>query len=46
MVGKKFLKIGSHVKLRKGNQTEIIPLHNKEMKKGILNEILKRTGLK
>lgn len=46
MAGKKFHKIGSHAKLKKGNQTEIVPIHNKELKKGTLNEILKRTGLK
>lgn len=31
---------------KNGNQTEIVPIHNKDMKKGLLNEILKRTGLK
>lgn len=28
------------------NQTEVIPNHNKDMKPGLLNSILKRTGLK
>lgn len=37
---------GSHVKLKNGNQTEIIPLHNKDLKKGLLTKIMKRTGLK
>lgn len=37
---------GSHHKLRKGNQTEIIPIHGKDVPLGLLNAILKRTGLK
>lgn len=38
---------GSHLKMRKGNQTEIIPVHSRqELKKGTLNAILKRVGLK
>jgi predicted RNA binding protein YcfA (HicA-like mRNA interferase family) len=32
---------GSHVKLRSGHQTEIIPLH-KELKKGMEAKLLKR----
>lgn len=46
MVGKKFHKNGSHLKMRKGNQVEIIPIHNQELKIGTVNAILKRTGLK
>lgn len=46
MVGKKFLKNGSHVKMRKDNNTTIIAVHNREIKSGTLNEILKQTGLK
>ena len=30
----------------KDDKTEIIPLHNKDLKPGILNAILKRTNLK
>nr|WP_280956281.1 type II toxin-antitoxin system HicA family toxin [Centipeda periodontii] len=39
---------GSHHKLRKGNATEIIPIpiHRKDVPSGLLNAILKRTGLK
>ena len=33
-------------KLRKGNATEIIPIHGKDVPSGLLNAILKRTGLK
>jgi len=28
------------------HQTEVIPNHNKDMKPGLLNSLLKRTGLK
>lgn len=31
----------SHVKVRKGNETEIIPMH-KELKKGLEQKLLKR----
>lgn len=37
---------GSHMKLKKDNKIEIVPIHNKELKKGTLETILKRTGLK
>lgn len=37
---------GSHHKLRKGNQSEIIPIHGKDVPKGLLQAIIKRTGLK
>ena len=37
---------GSHHKLRKGNPTEVIPIHGKDVPSGLLNAILKRTGLK
>lgn len=37
---------GSHHKLRKGTQSEIIPVHGKDAPAGLLNSILKRTGLK
>lgn len=36
---------GSHHKLRKDGKTEIIPVHGKDVKQGLLNAILKRTGL-
>ena len=34
---------GSHVKVSKGNKTEIIPMH-KELKKGTESALLKRLG--
>jgi predicted RNA binding protein YcfA (HicA-like mRNA interferase family) len=37
---------GSHHVIKKGNMTEIIPMHNKDIATGLLNKILKRTGLK
>ena len=37
---------GSHHKLKKGDKTEMIPVHGKDVPKGLLNAILKRTGLK
>ena len=38
---------GSHYIMVKGDQTETIPVHkNQDMKVGLLNAILKRTGLK
>lgn len=37
---------GSHHILVKGSQTETIPVHGKDVPKGLLNAILKRTGLK
>jgi len=37
---------GSHHKVRKGNKTEIIPVHGKEVPKGLLNAILKRNNIK
>ena len=58
MTGKELLKLleqngwkldrinGSHHIMVKGNQTEIIPVHNRDIGKGLLNKILKRTGLK
>lgn len=46
MVGEEFLKNGSHLKMIKENQVEIIPIHNKDVPIGTANAILKRTGLK
>lgn len=37
---------GSHHVMKKGNLTEIIPVHNTDIPTGLLNKILKRTGLK
>ena len=37
---------GSHHVLQKGEQTEIVPVHGKDVPAGLLNKILKRTGLK
>lgn len=37
---------GSHHVMKKGDKTEIIPVHNTDIPKGLANTILKRTGLK
>jgi len=37
---------GSHHIVQKGEQTEVIPVHGKDVASGLLNAILKRTGLK
>lgn len=37
---------GSHHILIKGNKTEVIPVHGKDVKVGFLNAILKRNGFK
>lgn len=37
---------GSHHILTKGNQTETLPIHGKDVPNGLLHKILKRTGLK
>ena len=37
---------GSHHRLKKGNQVEVIPVHGKDMKIGLLMAILKRTDIK
>lgn len=37
---------GSHHILKKGNETVSIPVHSTDMKPGLLNNILKKTGLK
>ncbi len=37
---------GSHHVMKKGNQTEVIPVHGKEISTGIANKILKKIGLK
>ena len=37
---------GSHHVMQKGEKIEVIPIHGKDVPKGLLNTILKRTGLK
>lgn len=37
---------GSHNILTKNGKIEVIPVHGKDMKIGLLTKILKRTGLK
>jgi predicted RNA binding protein YcfA (HicA-like mRNA interferase family) len=37
---------GSHHILRKGDKTETVPVHGKDVPTGLLEAILKRTGLK
>jgi predicted RNA binding protein YcfA (HicA-like mRNA interferase family) len=37
---------GSHHVMKKSDRTEIIPVHNTDIPTGLLNAILKRTGLK
>lgn len=37
---------GSHHILQKGDQIETLPIHGKDVPTGLLNKILKRTGLK
>ncbi|NMB95098.1 MAG: addiction module toxin, HicA family [Clostridiaceae bacterium] len=37
---------GSHYVMKKDAQTEIVPVHNTDIPTGLLNKILKRTGLK
>lgn len=36
---------GSHYVMKKGTQTEVIPVHNKDLPIGLLNAIKKRAGL-
>ncbi|MFC2603808.1 MAG: type II toxin-antitoxin system HicA family toxin [Treponema sp.] len=36
---------GSHHKITKDGKMEIVPVHGKDIKKGLLSAILKRTGL-
>lgn len=37
---------GSHYILKKGDKTLTVPIHNKDVKPGLLNAILKGAGLK
>lgn len=36
---------GSHHAMQKDNQIEVVPVHGKDAPTGLLNKILKRTGL-
>ena len=36
---------GSHHIMRKGDKIVSVPVHNKDLKKGILHNLLKETGL-
>ena len=36
---------GSHHVMKKGNQIEVIPVHNTDLPVGLTKAILKRTGL-
>ena len=36
---------GSHYIMKKGNRTEVIPVHNTDLPIGLYNAIKKRTGL-
>ena len=36
---------GSHCVMKKGRQTEIVPVHNTDLAPGILHAIRKRTGV-
>ena len=37
---------GSHHKIRKGKDTMTVPVHGRDMDKGLLSAILKQAGLK
>ena len=37
---------GSHHVLQKGEQTTVLPIHGRDVPTGLLNQILKETGLK
>lgn len=37
---------GSHHVIQKGDKTQVIPIHGKDVPTGLLNKILKDTGLK
>ena len=36
---------GSHYVMKKGNQTETIPVHNTDIPVGLVKAIMKRTGV-
>ena len=37
---------GSHHILQKGGETTVVPIHGRDVPTGLLNKILKETGLK
>ncbi len=37
---------GNHHVLQKGEQTTVLPIHGRDVPTGLLNQILKETGLK
>lgn len=37
---------GSHHVLQKGERTTVVPMHGRDVPTGLLNQILKETGLK
>lgn len=37
---------GSHYVMKKDHETEVVPVHNTDIPKGLLNAIMKRRGLK
>lgn len=37
---------GSHYVLQKGEQTTVVPIHGRDVPTGLLDQILKETGLK
>lgn len=45
--GWKLIRVnGSHHIMKKGEQIEVIPVHNTDIPIGLANAIMKRTGLK
>ena len=45
--GREVIRVsGSHHVVKKDDQTEVIPIHGRDVPTGLLNKILKRTGLK
>ena len=45
--GREVIRVsGSHHVVKKDDQTEVIPIHGRDVPTGLLNKILKRAGLK
>ena len=45
--GREVIRVsGSHHVVKKDDQTEVIPIHGRDVPTGLLNKILERTGLK
>ena len=45
--GREVIRVsGGHHVVKKDDQTEVIPIHGRDVPTGLLNKILKRTGLK